>query len=191
LAQLKELTAHLVAAYLENAKVGASDLPDLIRTVHSTLGALGQTEAPAAPATEEKATPAQIRKSVTADTIISFEDGRPYRTLKRHLAQRGLTPQAYRAKWGLPSDYPIVAPSYSATRAELARQMGLGRRPGAAPVAPPAPEAAAAVEPAPAVEAAPKPAKPAKTSAAASPAAAKPSRARPPKAIDPASDEFT
>ncbi|MFX7156016.1 MucR family transcriptional regulator, partial [Acinetobacter baumannii] len=79
-----------------------------------------------------------IRRSITADALVSFEDGKPYRTLRRHLTTRGLTPEAYRAKWGLPSDYPLVAASYSQQRSTLAQSLGLGRmrrRPAAAPEA--------------------------------------------------------
>lgn len=71
---------------------------------------------------------AQIRKSVTHDHIVSFEDGRPYKTLRRHLTLRGLSPEAYREKWGLPRDYPMTAASYSAQRSELARALGLGQQ---------------------------------------------------------------
>lgn len=76
-----------------------------------------------------------IKQTITADYIISLEDGKQYQTLKRHLGIIGLTPDEYRAKWSLPSDYPMVAPSYSARRSELAKKLGLGRKPGAQPVA--------------------------------------------------------
>jgi predicted transcriptional regulator len=74
-----------------------------------------------------KATPAQIRKSITRDALISFEDGKPYKTLKRHLTTFGLTIEQYRAKWGLPADYPTVAPSYSEARSAMAKALGLGQ----------------------------------------------------------------
>ena len=81
---------------------------------------------------------AQVRKSITSDALISFEDGKPYRTLRLHLASRGLTPESYREKWGLPDDYPMVAPGYSAVRSQMAKDFGLGRRPKAEPLeAPP------------------------------------------------------
>lgn len=82
-----------------------------------------------------------VKKSVTPDHIISLEDGRPYKSLKRHLKGRGMTPADYRAKWGLAADYPMVAPNYAKARSELARSFGLGRRPTVAPAAVPAPTA--------------------------------------------------
>ena len=75
----------------------------------------------------EKLTPAQIKKSISHDALISFEDGKPYKTLRRHLTLRGFTPEAYRAKWGLPPDYPMTAQGYSAQRSELARSLSLGQ----------------------------------------------------------------
>ena len=106
-----------------------SDLPGLIGSVHAALVGLGK---PAEPAAEqvEKPTPAQIRKSITPDALISFIDGKPYKTLKRHLSAKGFDPNSYRQHYGLPSDYPMVSPNYAAQRSELARAIGLGR-PGA------------------------------------------------------------
>jgi len=123
------LTADLVSAYVSNNAVRPSDLPELISTIHSTLGAL--TAGGTGQANEdqvEKPTAAQIKKSLTHDALISFEDGKPYKTLRRHLTLRGLTPEAYREKYGLPRDYPMTAPSYSAQRSELARTLGLGQQ---------------------------------------------------------------
>jgi predicted transcriptional regulator len=100
------------------------ELPTLIRSVHEQLGKLGQ---PATPEREPLVPPIPIKKTVTPDHIISLEDGRPYRTLKRHLAGRGLTPEEYRRKWGLPPDYPMTAANYAAQRSELAKSSGLGR----------------------------------------------------------------
>ncbi|GJD96901.1 MucR family transcriptional regulator [Methylobacterium iners] len=121
-----ELTTQIVAAYVSNNSVPASGLADLIVSVHSGLLGLGKPSAPAQePVT--KATPAQVKKSIGDEGLISFEDGRPYKSLKRHLSSRGLTPEGYRAKYGLPSDYPMVAPSYARQRSELARTIGLGR----------------------------------------------------------------
>lgn len=120
-----ELTADIVAAYVENNTVPPLALPDLIASVHATLGSLGQpAQEPAAPPTP--AVP--VKKSVTPDYIISLEDGKQYRTLKRHIARLGMTPAEYRAKWELPNDYPMTAASYSAKRSELAKTLGLGRR---------------------------------------------------------------
>jgi len=120
------LTATIAEAFVTRNKVSPSELPELIRTVHGSLAqATGQAEEPA----EEiaKPTAAQIRKSITGDRLISFEDGKPYATLKRHLTRLGMTPADYRAKWDLPGDYPMTAPSYSARRSELAKQLGLGQ----------------------------------------------------------------
>lgn len=121
-----ELTAGLVSAYVANNPVPAPELAALITSTHAALTGLGNTGAPATlPA--EKLTPAQVRKSITHEALISFEDGKRYKTLKRHLTSLGLTPETYRVKWGLPSDYPMVAASYSETRAAVARGIGLGR----------------------------------------------------------------
>ncbi|KAB1073436.1 MucR family transcriptional regulator [Methylobacterium planeticum] len=121
-----ELAADIVSAYLSNNHVAAGDLPALIASVHAAVTGLGQ--APATSEPEIKATPAQIRKSISHDALISFEDGKPYKTLRRHLTIRGLSPEAYRAKHGLPSDYPMVAASYSEQRSSLARSLGLGQQ---------------------------------------------------------------
>ncbi|ACL57444.1 MucR family transcriptional regulator [Methylobacterium nodulans] len=122
-----ELATDIVSAYISNNNVPASELPALIQSVHAALGALGK---PAAPAVEEapKATPAQIRKSITPDHMISFIDGKPYKSLKRHLTKHGMTPEDYRAKFGLPVTYPMVAESYAAQRSELAKSIGLGQK---------------------------------------------------------------
>jgi predicted transcriptional regulator len=121
---LLDSTASVVAAFAANQKISPSDLQALITTVHKTLVAL---QTPQASEPEPiKLTAAQIRKSVTPDALISFEDGKPYKTLKRHLTTRGLTLAEYKTKWGLPTDYPTTAPSYSARRSEMAKSLGLG-----------------------------------------------------------------
>lgn len=120
-----ELTAELVSAYVTNNSVPVSEMPALIASTHAALTGLGGSGAPAAPEVE-KPTPAQIRKSIAHEALISFEDGKPYKTLKRHLRVWGLTPETYREKWGLPRDYPMVAASYSEQRSALARSSGLG-----------------------------------------------------------------
>ena len=127
----RALTVGLVQAYVANNHVQGADLTGLIRTVYETLTTLDKKGAvDGAPAEVSAAhgrpSPAQIRKSVTHEVIVSFEDGRSYKTLRRHLTTRGLTPETYRAKWGLPHDYPMVAPSYSEHRSSLARSAGLG-----------------------------------------------------------------
>ncbi|MFD2053578.1 MucR family transcriptional regulator [Mesorhizobium calcicola] len=128
---LLELTADIVAAYVQNNATPVAGLPDLISTVNFALSALITPIA----APEPVQTPAvNPKKSVFADYIISLEDGRKYKSLKRHLgATYGLTPDAYRAKWGLAKDYPMVAPSYSATRSAMAKTIGLGRKAAAVP----------------------------------------------------------
>jgi len=121
-----ELAADIVSAFVSNNSVKPADLPALIDSVHS---ALQNVVHPAPKQEEPKLTPpVPIKKSISPDFLISLEDGKRYRSLKRHLAGRGLTPEQYREKWGLSRDYPMVAPNYSARRSELARSMGLGQK---------------------------------------------------------------
>ncbi len=120
-------TADVVSAYVSNNKIGKAELVDLIASVHKALSSVDEPAPEAAPE-PIKLTPAQIRKSITNDSLISFEDGRPYKTLKRHLSTHGLTIEQYRAKWGLPKDYPSTAPAYSAARSEMAKSLGLGNK---------------------------------------------------------------
>lgn len=119
-------SAEIVAAYITRNHIRPAELPALIATMHDALRDLGSIVEPAKPALE-KPMPAQVRKSIMHDALRSFEDGKTYKTLKRHLATRGLSPDAYRAKWGLPSDYPMTAPSYSEARSALAKGLKLGR----------------------------------------------------------------
>ncbi|WP_262265630.1 MucR family transcriptional regulator [Microvirga yunnanensis] len=122
---LASITADIVASYVANNAVHRADLPAVIASVHAALQGLvtpKQTE----PARPEPAI--SIRRSVTPEFLISLEDGKRYKTLKRHLGKLGLTPDAYRTKWGLPADYPMVAPSYAEKRSELARSSGLGQQ---------------------------------------------------------------
>ena len=126
---LIELTADIVAAYLSNNNLAPGDLPNLIGSVHSALHRTSAGSEPAAPEPLKPATTA--RRSITPDYLICLEDGKRFKSLKRHLRTHyNLTPAQYRAKWGLPADYPMVAPNYAKTRSDLARQMGLGRRTG-------------------------------------------------------------
>jgi len=127
---LRKVVADVAAAYFGNSHVTPSDIPTVINHIAASLLAVGAPgpQVSGDAAEEQKLTPAQVRKSITRDALISFEDNKPYKTLRRHLAVRGLTPEAYRAKWGLPKDYPIVAPSYSEARASMARSIGLGNR---------------------------------------------------------------
>ncbi|WP_182179361.1 MucR family transcriptional regulator [Methylobacterium radiotolerans] len=124
-ANLIELTADIVAAYVSNNSVPTSEMPALLSAIHGALVGLNSPAAPAE-AKIDRATPSQIRKSISPDALISFEDGRSYKTLKRHLTALGLSPEQYRAKWGLPVDYPMTAPSYSEMRSALAKNTGLG-----------------------------------------------------------------
>jgi len=117
-------TADIVASHVQNNSVAISDLPQLIKTVHDSLAGL-TGDSPA-----EKPQPAvSVRRSVTPDYIVCLEDGRKLKMLKRHLATAyGMTPEDYREKWGLPSDYPMVAPNYAKQRSSLAKKIGLGKR---------------------------------------------------------------
>ncbi|WP_267360101.1 MULTISPECIES: MucR family transcriptional regulator [unclassified Methylobacterium] len=121
-----EFTAEIVSAYVSNNPVRPADMAELIASTHAALSSLGQATA-AAPAVE-KLTSSQIRKSVTPDAIISFIDGKPYKTLKRHLNGAGMTIEQYRERYGLPRDYPSTAASYSEQRSALARSFGLGQQ---------------------------------------------------------------
>ncbi|WP_367718831.1 MucR family transcriptional regulator [Nitratireductor sp. GISD-1A_MAKvit] len=124
---LIELTADVVAAYVSNNPVPASELSNLISDVHSALGRVsGSPETPPA----EKQKPAvNPKRSVHEDYIICLEDGKKFKSLKRHLMTHyGMTPEQYREKWGLDANYPMVAPSYAIARSKLAKQMGLGRK---------------------------------------------------------------
>lgn len=120
-----QIVARIVAAYVSNNRMLAQELPGLIQSVHETVHALmngtGSLEA-LKPAIS-------IRRSVTDDHIVCLEDGLKFKSLKRHLrTSYGMTPEQYRAKWGLPHDYPMVAPNYAEHRSRLAKQIGLGRK---------------------------------------------------------------
>lgn len=120
-----ELTADVVSAYVSHNPVPSADLPSLINEVYAALVSAGAREVE--PAALRPAVP--IKRSVTPDYIISLEDGKKFKSLKRHLMTRyGMTPEDYRAKWGLPADYPMVAPNYAAARSALAKSTGLGRK---------------------------------------------------------------
>jgi predicted transcriptional regulator len=123
---LTELAADIVSAYVSNNSVPVGELPGLISQVH---GALHQTvSGGAAPAEEPQKPAVPIRRSVSQDYIVCLEDGKRFKSLKRHLrTDHNMTPQEYRAKWGLPADYPMVAPSYAQARSDLAKKMGLGQ----------------------------------------------------------------
>ena len=124
---LTALAADIVSAYVSKNSVPLSDLPVLIGNVHSALSKLGS--APEQVQAELPAPAVSIKKSVTPDFIVCLEDGKKFKSLKRHLRTKyDLTPEQYRARWNLPHEYPMVAPSYAAARSELARNMGLGQQ---------------------------------------------------------------
>ena len=145
---LVEMTAELVSAYVAKNSVPVADLPALIVSIHGALGGLGKPSRPEV--TAEPPKPAvPVKKSITDEYIISLEDGRKLKSMKRYLSGLGMTPADYRAKWGLPADYPMVAPAYAAKRSELAKSLGLGRKGagGATEVDDAVPEAEAQPEP--------------------------------------------
>lgn len=122
-----ELTADVVSAYVSNNPVPAAELAALIGQIHFSLRALTSGAPAEAPEPQKPAVP--IKKSVAPDYIVCLEDGKQFKSLKRHLmTQYELTPDEYRAKWNLPADYPMVASNYAATRSALAKKMGLGRK---------------------------------------------------------------
>ena len=124
---LLRLTAQIVAAHAAHNQVTSEALLRLIESVYATLAAVGTSSAPA-PEKQQPAVP--VKRSVFPDHIVCLEDGKKLKMLKRHLATAyGLTPEQYREKWGLPANYPMVAPNYAARRSTLAKKIGLGRKP--------------------------------------------------------------
>jgi predicted transcriptional regulator len=122
---LVEMAAEIVSAYVSANQVPSQDLPALIRTVYAALQDVSGVATPTQETAQEPAVP--VKKSVTPDFIICLEDGKKFKSLKRHLRTRyGMTPDEYRAKWGLAHDYPMVAPNYAKERSNLAKRMGLG-----------------------------------------------------------------
>ncbi len=120
-----EKTGEIVAAFVSNNETSMADLPELIQAVHRALMGIS-SGTPEAPPRREPAV--SVRRSVTPDFIICLEDGRKFKSLKRHLRTKyGMSPDEYRAKWGLAKDYPMVAPNYAAARSALAKTMGLGK----------------------------------------------------------------
>ena len=148
-----EITSEVVAAYVSKNHIQMAELPKLIASVHEAFKSLGQP--PVTEVAPEPLKPAvSIKRSITDEYLISLEDGRKLKSMKRYLAGLGMTPADYRAKWGLPADYPMVAPAYAAHRSALAKSLGLGRK-GAA-------NAAEVDDTAPEVEAKPEPEAPKK-----------------------------
>ncbi|GLS17840.1 MucR family transcriptional regulator [Labrys miyagiensis] len=127
-ADLTRIAADVVAAYVANNSVSSADLPRLIAEVHAALARIEKGEISQEVEAAKPVPAVPIKKSVTPDFLISLEDGKKYKSLKRHLSSSyGMTPEDYRAKWGLPADYPMVAPNYAKQRSELAKTMGLGQ----------------------------------------------------------------
>jgi predicted transcriptional regulator len=121
------LTAEIVSAYVSNNTVASADIPALINQVHSALLRVSSGEAEVSSEPLKPAVP--VKRSINADYIVCLEDGKKFKSLKRHLrTQYGMTPEQYREKWGLAADYPMVAPNYAAARSQLAKQMGLGQQ---------------------------------------------------------------
>jgi predicted transcriptional regulator len=128
--ELLSLTTEIVASHLSNNTVAVGDIPQLIKLVFSTLSTQGVEEKPAEPDKPAPAVP--IKKSVMNDYIVCLEDGKQLKMLKRHLKTRyNMTPDEYRRRWGLPDDYPMVAPAYAQQRSSLAKKIGLGTKPRA------------------------------------------------------------
>ena len=126
--ELLKLASNIVAAYVSNNPLPASEVPAMIKTVHGTLGGLADASKADGATTQKPAV--SIKRSITPDYIVCLEDGKKLKMLKRYLRSTyGMTPEAYRAKWGLPADYPMVAPNYAAQRSKFAKQIGLGRSP--------------------------------------------------------------
>lgn len=124
--ELLEMTADIVSAYVGNNSVSAGELPSLIASIHAALSQVSTVPVEVAPEPQEPAVP--VRKSINPDFLICLEDGRKFKSLKRHLRTKyDMSPEEYRAKWNLPKDYPMVAPNYAKARSDLAKQMGLGQ----------------------------------------------------------------
>jgi predicted transcriptional regulator len=124
--EIIEMTADIVSAYVGNNSVSANDLPSLIQSVHRALSGVSTGVETVEIAPKEPAVP--VKRSITPDFLICLEDGRKFKSLKRHLRTKyNMSPEDYRAKWGLAKDYPMVAPNYAKARSDLAKQMGLGQ----------------------------------------------------------------
>ena len=125
-AEIIDLTAEIVTSYVENNSLSTADVPGLIQSVHRALTSIASGEEAVEAAPKEPAVP--VRRSITPDYLVCLEDGRKFKSLKRHLRTKyNLSPEDYRAKWGLAKDYPMVAPNYAKARSDLAKQMGLGQ----------------------------------------------------------------
>ena len=129
--ELVALAADITAAYVAANKIGTADLPGLLKVIHGALAA-AESGSEVKPAEEPKAPAISVRRSVTPDYLVCLEDGRRFKSLKRHLRTKwNLSPEEYRTKWGLPRDYPMVAPNYAKARSDFAKSIGLGQKVGA------------------------------------------------------------
>jgi predicted transcriptional regulator len=130
---MMNIVTDIIAAYVSKNSVRSADIGDLIGTVHATLVGLSSGQSGSEPV-EEPVAAVSIKKSITPEHLVCLEDGLKFKSLKRHLASHGMTPEQYRDKWKLPADYPMVAPAYAAARSEMAKQSGLGQGRGTKPV---------------------------------------------------------
>src|SRR5271166_248943 len=122
-----ELAADVVVAFVSNNSLPMGELPALIQAVHTSIIRLAEGSQSATQQVEEKAPAVSVRNSITPDYLICLDDGKRFRSLRRHLAGLGMTPEQYREKWRLPADYPMVAPNYAALRSAMAKKVGLGQ----------------------------------------------------------------
>ena len=122
-----ELAVEIVAAFVANNSLLITELPALIHSVHAALERLADRPVNTAPLLEKQEPAVSVRKSLTPDFLVCLDDGKKFKSLRRHLGTLGMTPDQYRAKWSLPSDYPMVAPNYAAARSEMAKRIGLGQ----------------------------------------------------------------
>jgi len=126
---LAKMTADMVSAYLSNHNVATQDVPELIKAVHQAIASISSGEGAATNGVSTAKPAVPVKKSVTDAYLVCLEDGLKFKSLKRHLRSAyGMSPEDYRAKWGLPHDYPMVAPNYAEHRSQLAKKIGLGRQ---------------------------------------------------------------
>ena len=122
-----ELAVEIVAAFVANNSLPTVELPALIHSVHAALARLASGQVNTAPLVEKQEPAVSVRKSLTPDFLVCLDDGKKFKSLRRHLRTLGMTPDQYRVKWSLPPDYPMVAPNYAAVRSEMAKRIGLGQ----------------------------------------------------------------
>jgi len=129
-----DLTSEIISAYVSNNPVSTSELPNIIQDVYGAIAKISQENSPGAKRENQQKPAVPVKKSLSDDYLICLEDGKQFKSLKRHLSSHyGMSPDEYRQKWGLPADYPMVAPNYAKARSRLAKEIGLGRKPGDSP----------------------------------------------------------